>query len=328
MDAQTLATAMGCTPSVAQRYVADFNVALRQANCTTVPRASMFCAQIGHESVGLRYMEEIASGAAYEGRRDLGNVYPGDGRRFKGRGPIQLTGRHNYGRFGQWAKSRGLVSDANYFVTNPTVVATSKWGFLAASWYWTVARPQINSLCDKGDIVGVTRAINGGTNGLADRVARWARCRALGAALLPSGGGAAPSSVGGRSPSRAHAILLGGTDMLELPAGGGEDWSRIEPIPIPSIIREHDLVIAPSHKCAVVVRSLNTWKNQAQPMRGKDVRTPGGEGDLLKRNGWEEFVIWETAGKSFVVPAGVAKIDFAYWSDAPFRIAISPRLVD
>ena len=52
--------------------------------------------QLAHESVSLRYFEEIASGSAYEGRRDLGNIHPGDGVRYKGRGPIQLTGRSNY----------------------------------------------------------------------------------------------------------------------------------------------------------------------------------------------------------------------------------------
>ncbi|OZM73978.1 hypothetical protein CFN78_06735 [Amycolatopsis antarctica] len=193
MDAQTLATAMGCSRAVADRYIGDFNVALRQAGCTTVNRAAMYCAQIGHESVGLRYMEEIASGAAYEGRKDLGNIHPGDGKRFKGRGPIQLTGRHNYGRFGVWCRATGLVSDANTFVNNPAAVATSKWGFLAASWYWTVARPALNGQADRRELEAATRSINGGLNGLTDRRARWNRCLQLGAALLPSGGGSTPA---------------------------------------------------------------------------------------------------------------------------------------
>ena len=217
MDASTLATAMGCSLSVAQRYVADFNVALRHAGCTTVNRAAMFCAQIGHESVGLRYMEEIASGAAYEGRADLGNIYPGDGRRYKGRGPIQLTGRHNYGQFGKWAKAQGLVSNANYFVNNPTQVATSRWGFLAASWYWTVARSQINGMCDRADVVGVTRAINGGTNGLADRISRWNRCRGMGARLLPSGANKpAPKKTASTATDPGYEDAT-----MELPPGKG-----------------------------------------------------------------------------------------------------------
>ncbi len=186
MDGATLSRAMGGTLTASRYndYCGDFTRAAAQAQCTTVNRMAMWCAQIGHESVGLRYMEEIASGAAYEGRRDLGNTQPGDGRRFKGRGPIQLTGRHNYGKFGQWAHSVGLIGDPAHFQRNPTEVATSRWGFLAAAWYWTVARPKLNAQADAGDIVGATKSINGGTNGLADRTNRWNRCRGMGLALL------------------------------------------------------------------------------------------------------------------------------------------------
>lgn len=190
MDAQTLSRAMGCNLNKAHQYCADFNRAMLQARCTTVNRAAMWCAQIGHESAGLVYMEEIASGQAYEGRRDLGNTQPGDGRRFKGRGPIQLTGRNNYGAFGRWAYGENLLppgEGADYFLRNPQVVATSRWGFLAAAWYWTVARPRLNDHADAGDVVAATRAINGGTNGLTDRRRRWDNCRRLGEALLPTG---------------------------------------------------------------------------------------------------------------------------------------------
>jgi hypothetical protein len=66
------------------------------------------------------------------------------------------------------------------------LVAQPRWGFLAASWYWTVARVRLNSYADAGDIVSATRAINGGTNGLADRTARWKRALTFGAGLLPT----------------------------------------------------------------------------------------------------------------------------------------------
>ncbi|WP_083885250.1 C39 family peptidase [Nocardia thailandica] len=189
MDTPTLARAMGNSLSL-QEYEAftePFNKALISAECTTVDRVAMWCAQIGHESAGLRFMEEIADGSDYEGRLDLGNTEPGDGPRFKGRGPIQLTGRHNYGLFSAWAFDRGLVPNPDFFVSDPFQVARPEWGFLAASYYWTVARPQLNELADTGDVEGATRAVNGGTMHLQDRIDRWHMCRELGTALLPDG---------------------------------------------------------------------------------------------------------------------------------------------
>ncbi|GEM_PF-4443642 len=190
MDVDGLSRAMGGTVS-RERYAAllpAFTAGMREAGCTTVERAAMWCAQLGHESNGLLWMEELASGADYEGRRDLGNTEPGDGRRFKGRGPIQVTGRHNYTECSRWAHGRGLVPTPTYFVDNPAELASDRYGFVGAVWYWTAARPQLNALADARDIVAATRAINGGTNGLPDRQLRYTRCLALGAALLPEEG--------------------------------------------------------------------------------------------------------------------------------------------
>jgi putative chitinase len=136
-------------------------------------RISGFTAQIGHESLGLLYMEEIASGAAYEGRcSDLGNCYPGDGTRYKGRGPIQLTGRFNY-------DSAGSFLGFN-FEDNPEQVCFQSRGFEATTWYWITRN--LNQYCRTGtdaEFIELTRAINGGTNGLDDRFARWDRARAI-----------------------------------------------------------------------------------------------------------------------------------------------------
>lgn len=209
MDAATLARAMGCPAERARLYVADFNAAMLAAECTTINRAAMWCAQIGHESAGLRYMEEIASGVAYEGRRDLGNTQVGDGKRFKGRGPIQLTGRANYGLFGKWCAARRMVPAADHFQREPHLVATSRWGFLAASWYWTDARPKLNALADAADLVGATRAINGGTNGLDDRRTRWERCRGIGADLLPDPGAASGPNT--TAPAVGGSLAEGAT---------------------------------------------------------------------------------------------------------------------
>ncbi|MFE6922905.1 C39 family peptidase [Nocardia sp. NPDC057663] len=189
MDTQTLAKAMGngLPMTEYERLVGPFNGALAAADCNTVERAAMWCAQVGHESGGLRHMEELADGHAYEGRLDLGNTQPGDGRRFKGRGPIQLTGRGNYRRFGEWAHRKGHAPAADQFIANPALVGEPRWGFLAATYYWTVERPQLNALSEARDIEGATRAVNGGLRGLADRTDRWNRCLALGSALLPAG---------------------------------------------------------------------------------------------------------------------------------------------
>lgn len=188
MDAQALARAMDNRVSMAryEELCPAWNNALIVADCTTVDRVAMWCAQIGHESGGLRHMEEIASGDAYDTRTDLGNTpqVDGDGRLYKGRGPIQLTGKNNYRSFSRWAASKGLVDDPDYFVKNPLKVAEPHWGFLAATFYWTVSRP-MNSFADRRDLDGATRAVNGGYNGLDDRRKFYNRALALGTALLP-----------------------------------------------------------------------------------------------------------------------------------------------
>ncbi|OZE04320.1 hypothetical protein CH249_25635 [Rhodococcus sp. 05-2255-3B1] len=186
MDAATLARAMDNRVSMAryEELAPAFNRALIQAGCTTVLRVTMWCSQIGHESGGLKWMEEIADGSAYEWRKDLGNTQPGDGRRFKGRGPIQVTGRFNYARLSQWAHSKGYVDSPSKFVDEPTLLSRPDYGFLGAVWYWTAAR-NMNAFADAENLVGATQAVNGGQNGIDDRRKFYYRALALGDALLP-----------------------------------------------------------------------------------------------------------------------------------------------
>src|SRR5690606_31803246 len=132
-------------------------------------RLAHFMGQCGHESGGFRYMEEIASGAAYEGRADLGNTQPGDGRRYKGRGPIQLTGRANCPRVG-----RKIGIDLE---SHPDMVSHPSVGLLVGCVYW--ADRGLNAKADADDLLGLTRAINGGTNGLEDRRVRTAKAKGL-----------------------------------------------------------------------------------------------------------------------------------------------------
>lgn len=132
-------------------------------------RLAHFMGQCGHESGGFRYMEEIASGAAYEGRVDLGNTQPGDGRRFKGRGPMQLTGRANYRRVG-----RQIGIDLE---RHPDIVRHPSIGLLVGCVYWSDRK--LNAKADADDLLGLTKAINGGTNGLEDRRRRTAQAKDL-----------------------------------------------------------------------------------------------------------------------------------------------------
>lgn len=130
-------------------------------------RLAHFMAQLLHESGSFRYMEEIASGADYENRRDLGNTQPGDGKRFKGRGPIQITGRANYRDFGD-----AIGVD---LIATPERASEPYIGLHLALAYWRSRN--LNRLADADDVVGITRRINGGTNGVADRKAKVAKVK-------------------------------------------------------------------------------------------------------------------------------------------------------
>lgn len=121
-------------------------------------RKCHFLAQMLHETGGLRWMEEIASGEAYEGRVDLGNTSKGDGKKFKGRGGFQLTGKANYKTYGNY-----LGVD---LLTNPEPVSTT-YAVDVAGWFWNSRN--LNLLADKDDLKAITKQVNGGYNGLIDR---------------------------------------------------------------------------------------------------------------------------------------------------------------
>ena len=95
-----LLAAMGCTPARAELWAQPLGLACERYGIDTPQRLAHFIAQVGHESGSLRHVREIwgptPAQASYEGRHNLGNVQPGDGARYMGRGPIQLTGRANY----------------------------------------------------------------------------------------------------------------------------------------------------------------------------------------------------------------------------------------
>lgn len=149
------------------RFVEPLNQTMKEFAIDSGQRAACFLAQLAHESGALRYVRELASGEAYEGRKDLGNTEPGDGVRFKGRGLIQITGRTNYGHCGE-ALGEDLLANPEK-LEEPLLAARS------AGWFW--ATHKLNDLADQGAFRTITKRINGGFNGLEDRLAYYGRAR-------------------------------------------------------------------------------------------------------------------------------------------------------
>ncbi len=142
-------------------------LACAEFEINTPKRLAAFLAQLAHESASFRHFEELATGDAYEGRADLGNTEPGDGRRFKGRGPIQLTGRTNYRKAGA---ALGLDLERN-----PRRASDADVGFRVAGWFWKSRG--LNALADAGLFDTITKRINGGYNGKPERDAFHATAR-------------------------------------------------------------------------------------------------------------------------------------------------------
>lgn len=148
--------------STIKAYLTLFKAAFPKYQVNTPLRTAHFLAQVGHESLSLRYTRELASGAAYEGRTDLGNTQKGDGVRFKGRGLIQLTGRDNYSKYGTYAKLDLLKKGNEELIAN-----TPKYALDVSLWFWDGRK--LNNHADADDLRAITRRVNGGYNGLADR---------------------------------------------------------------------------------------------------------------------------------------------------------------
>jgi len=155
--------------TVSDALTASLRDAMKTYDIDTPLRVAHFLAQTAHESGGFYYREEIASGEEYEGRADLGNTSPGDGKKFKGRGDIQLTGRANYEAY---SKAKGVD-----FVLNPDLVATDEYVHDVAAWFWT--RKKLNRYADADDVVSITKRINGGLNGIVERTRMSVRAKAL-----------------------------------------------------------------------------------------------------------------------------------------------------
>jgi putative chitinase len=147
---------------VPDKFLLEIPETAKKFNITTTLRLTHFLSQCAHESGGFKWVVELASGKAYEGRKDLGNIHPGDGVKFKGRGLIQCTGRLNYEKF-----SKFIGEDC---VTNPNLVS-DKYPLASAAFFFNSNK--LWSICDLGStdevVKKLTKRVNGGFNGLASR---------------------------------------------------------------------------------------------------------------------------------------------------------------
>ena len=178
VTAAQLRKIVGGSPPFATQTADAFNKYAAIWGISDTPlRAAHFFAQICHESK-LRYAQEIwgptAAQKRYEGRKDLGNVRRGDGKRFMGHGLLQITGRANHAAFTVWIKK--AVTGAPDFEAEPERLGSFPWSFLGACWFWDTRG--LNKLADRDDVLGITKKVNGGTNGLADRKLMLARAKA------------------------------------------------------------------------------------------------------------------------------------------------------
>ncbi|MDF3188006.1 glycoside hydrolase family 19 protein [Pseudomonas paracarnis] len=143
------------------------NTAMNRYGIVGTARVSAFIAQVGHESGQLRYVREIwgptAQQAGYEGRADLGNTAKGDGSKYRGRGLIQITGRANYAACGE---ALGLD-----LINRPELLELPQHAAMSAAWFWSMKG--LNTLADQKDFAKITRRINGGLTGQADRQALY-----------------------------------------------------------------------------------------------------------------------------------------------------------
>ena len=154
---------------VAGVFVPVLNTAMNRYQIVGSKRVAAFIAQIGHESGQLKYVKEIwgptAAQMRYEGRADLGNTQPGDGSKYRGRGLIQITGRANYEACGE---ALGLD-----LIKQPELLEKPQHACMSAAWFW--ATKGLSTLADEGKFETITRRINGGLNGMADRQKLYVR---------------------------------------------------------------------------------------------------------------------------------------------------------
>jgi len=195
---------------------------------------AQFLAQVEHESGGYRYVREIwgptKAQKGYEGRKNLGNTEPGDGKRFMGRDLLQVTGRANYRTLTAWVrKTFGQGPD---FEAEPELLESPEWLGIGAIWYF-LTRKDLLRFCRDGNIEMVTRRVNGGLNGYPDRMQRYDRIALdmLGFVNLKSFQGAYALAVDGISGPKTRAAMHAALTSMSV-ADSGKPFSSAKAPPL------------------------------------------------------------------------------------------------
>lgn len=181
MTPQQLVSATGARFDRAQECLPFIVAAMGAYEINTPARQAAFLAQVGHESGGLHWYSELWGPTPQQQRYEppselatkLGNTQPGDGAKFKGHGLIQVTGRFNHAAARDRIRTR--YPDAPDFEAEPEKLAETKWAAISAADFWH--SHGLNELADSGDFQTITKRINGGLNGYADRLALYEKAK-------------------------------------------------------------------------------------------------------------------------------------------------------
>ena len=165
----TLAQLRACMPDAGERAPLHWQAldgAMAEFGIESLLQQACFLAQVAHETASLRFLREIHDGSNYEGREDLGNTQEGDGKRFPGRGDMMITGRTNTLRC---LRELGRPDTDITYLETPIGAARS------GAWYWRSRG--LNDIAALGNFGTLTKKINGGYNGLDDRIRHYVRIR-------------------------------------------------------------------------------------------------------------------------------------------------------
>lgn len=274
ITAQQIRTAAKATGSAAnlQSVLTSLEKFGADVGLDRLHRLVHYLAQLMHESGSFKYDKEIwgptPAQQRYDTRVDLGNTpaVDGDGFLYRGRGPIQLTGKSNYTQFRDWCRKQGY--NAPDFVAQPDAVNTDPWEGLVPIWYWTTRN--LNNWADQNDIETITKKINGGKNGLADRIDYYGRLALVvcgyapdeaGAKAFQKAAGFSPESIDGDVGPKTRAALH--KALLARSAVSGDEAVRSAPVVEETVVEKPvpvpvDRPVVPA-KVEKEVRQKTSW---------------------------------------------------------------------